>query len=534
MNSFPLSLAAGDILHLWLRPTGEAPAEVRIANTVLSLGASDDFQRIAHVATGAETEASWSEGTEVSVAYAYSPAAPGIRLLHVAPRNRANPHRYQLHLAPPFGWMNDPNGLIEIAGQTHLFYQHYPHALRWNTMHWGHATSANLVDWTHLPVFLHPRPEMLAQDALKGGAFSGTAVATPEGLRVFHTDRQDGRAEQEWQMTALSSDLIEAGPSTPVIDSRPPLPGFGTDLRDPYVFKGPDGLWKMLLGGADAQAALVILYESAALTEGWTYAGILHAEPLDKPVPAECPCLIEVAPGLWTLVFGLVGQQTPVRGKLNPSLCLTGTFDGKSFVETQRRELDFIGDAYAFQTFQHQGRPLGIAWAANWAYVGRGHDFPSCMGFPRRLDWQGELLLPPIEALSALRLEEIAADAPLPPLAELQLRFGAQGFRLELDHPETPVQLTYQDGLLELTGTWARPRARSVRHTVETAEIHALQIFLDIGLIEISVDGGRLNGTKRLDTDKPFTALRLTAPGAETRIWRLRPAHGKEQAHGHR
>ena len=215
-------------------------------------------------------------------------------------------------------------------------------------------------------------------------------------------------------------------------------------------------------------------------------------------------------------------------------LGLTGTFDGKSFVETQRRELDFIGDAYAFQTFQHQGRPLGIAWAANWAYVGRGHDFPSCMGFPRRLDWQGELLLPPIEALSALRLEEIAADAPLPPLAELQLRFGAQGFRLEREHPETPVQLTYQDGLLDLTGTWARPRARSVRHTVETAEIHALQIFLDIGLIEISVDGGRLNGTKRLDTDKPFTALRLTAPGAETRIWRLRPAHGKEQAHGHR
>lgn len=77
--------------------------------------------------------------------------------------------------------MNDPNGLVALDGRVHAFYQHYPSALRWDTMHWGHAVSDNLVDWTHLPVFLHPRPVLLADPSLQGGAFSGSAIALPDG-----------------------------------------------------------------------------------------------------------------------------------------------------------------------------------------------------------------------------------------------------------------------------------------------------------------------------------------------------------------
>ena len=35
------------------------------------------------------------------------------------------------------------------------------------------------------------------------------------------------------------------------------------DFRDPYVFKGPDGRWKMLLGGRDHAAGVILLYETA-------------------------------------------------------------------------------------------------------------------------------------------------------------------------------------------------------------------------------------------------------------------------------
>ena len=34
--------------------------------------------------------------------------------------------RQKLHLEPPRGWMNDPNGLCYFAGQYHVFFQYCP------------------------------------------------------------------------------------------------------------------------------------------------------------------------------------------------------------------------------------------------------------------------------------------------------------------------------------------------------------------------------------------------------------------------
>ncbi|NMC25958.1 MAG: glycoside hydrolase family 32 protein, partial [Serratia sp.] len=56
------------------------------------------------------------------------------------------------HLAPPAGWMNDPNGLIYHQGRYHAFYQHHPFSENWGPMHWGHATSQDMVNWQHQPV----------------------------------------------------------------------------------------------------------------------------------------------------------------------------------------------------------------------------------------------------------------------------------------------------------------------------------------------------------------------------------------------
>jgi sucrose-6-phosphate hydrolase SacC (GH32 family) len=68
----------------------------------------------------------------------------------------SEPFRGQFHFSSQNGWMNDINAPLYFNGQYHLFYQHNPHGLGWDTMHWGHATSTDMVHWQQKPIALEP------------------------------------------------------------------------------------------------------------------------------------------------------------------------------------------------------------------------------------------------------------------------------------------------------------------------------------------------------------------------------------------
>lgn len=551
------NLVAGEALHVFQKPLAAgAPSVVSLevaGGTVIRLDgpASGDFVRSsAEDLSGGPASLFFDDrATAVSLVYAYDPATvatTGIRTLFRTVASDPGSARYKLHLAPPFGWMNDPNGLSQAGGMTHLFYQHYPHRLRWDTMHWGHAATVNGIDWVHQPIFLPPRPELLADDAKVGGAFSGSAIRQPDGsLRIFYTDREDDRTPYwEWQMTAVSDDLVGVGPSKPVIAETPSLPGLGRNFRDPYVFKGPDGRWKMLLGAGTDDAALVLLYETADADAagGWRFAGVLHSEPTNQKLPAECPCMVPLAgegEGLHALIFGMLGSRDEVSRRRNITVARVGRFDGLRFQSISRDELDYGTDCYAFQGIVGEDGPFGISWAANWTDVFKDRDFPSAMTFPRRLVWRdGALSTPPIETVAALRLPEppvpiLAGGGPLPlrdGLAELEIAIGKSGapFRLAFAHPTFGLALNYGGGKLELDfkppGNKATPR-----YFIEGIAPKKLRIFVDVGLIEVYVDDGRWCITKRIDSDAPIGAVSLTAEPdaiASASLRHLRPQGG--------
>ena len=558
MSHITTAVRAGDILDLWVRPARGAAGsrlvlELGQTRQELDAGPTDDFQRqTVRVDADGEARISYDPATtELSLAYAYTPSnvfEEGIRLLFTTDRNHNEGRRFPLHLQPPFGWMNDPNGLFEQGGVTHAFFQHYPHGRRWNTMHWGHAISRNLVDWVHLPIFLHPPAHMLADDKKVGGAFSGSIQPQADGsVRVFFTDRDDDRLPaMEWQMGARSDDLLATGPVETLLSETPPIEGFGKDLRDPYVFRGPDGLWKMLLGGADKSGGLVLLYESEHPegAGGWRFVGPIHAEPCAPTLPVECPCMVPLAgegEGLHVLIFGLIGYRDQPTRRRNLSFALIGRFDGKSFTPMLRQELDFVADAYAFQGFIHaEHGPMGLAWAANWTDFFKDRDFPSAMAFPRRLVWQdGALSTPPVDTVAELRAGELAGDAEalkqgvtLPEgLAEIEIELPAPGapFRLDLDHPTHRLAIVGDGSSLELV--FDPPGSRVVpRYATPTPGLSRLRVFIDVGLIEIYANDGRWTGTKRIDSDDKVTAVRLASgEAASARVHRLRPARALPQ-----
>src|SRR5258708_30285679 len=87
------------------------------------------------------------------------------------------PYRPGFHFSPKEKWMNDPNGMVRYDGVYHLFFQYYPNDIVWGPMHWGHATSKDLVHWQQQPIALYP-------DSL-GYIFSGSAIVDSTNTTGF-------------------------------------------------------------------------------------------------------------------------------------------------------------------------------------------------------------------------------------------------------------------------------------------------------------------------------------------------------------
>ncbi|KAL2852114.1 glycosyl hydrolase [Aspergillus pseudoustus] len=67
------------------------------------------------------------------------------------PQALAEDFRPTYQFVPEQNWMNESKGLIKIGSAWHLFYQHNPTANVWGNLSWGHATSSDLIHWTHEP-----------------------------------------------------------------------------------------------------------------------------------------------------------------------------------------------------------------------------------------------------------------------------------------------------------------------------------------------------------------------------------------------
>lgn len=318
-----------------------------------------------------------------------------------------NPYREQYHFTPPTGWMNDPNGLCYHGGQYHLYYQFYPHAQQWGNMHWGHATSTNLVHWLHRPVFLTPQQELLEDETLAGGAFSGSAVTDGDSLRFFLTRHIAPRACEaamvETQTMLQSPDGFAYGEEVTVIAQREPSHSY--HFRDPKVFVHAGGQF-MVLGSCVDGVPGVVMYAARDWTH-WDYRGAVHlvgkAACEQGCESVECPDLFPLD-GVWVCLAAHM-NRTDEQNRKNPVHYAIGTWNGGELQMEHEGLLDFGGSFYAVQTFEHAGRRIAIGWIADFYAEHRERPGGVCgsMTLPRELHLRsGKLRQTPVREVYSL------------------------------------------------------------------------------------------------------------------------------------
>ncbi|UYN98955.1 MAG: glycoside hydrolase family 32 protein [Devosia sp.] len=293
--------------------------------------------------------------------------------------------RPQVHFSPRRGWMNDPNGMVRVDGIWHLFFQHDPDSTRHGPMHWGHATSTDLVHWSEAPTALYP-------DKL-GTCFSGSALETDAGgIELFYTAHSRTEAGEDHQVQCLvhadrGLDVFTPDPTNPVL----PNPGY-TAFRDPKViWHAPTRRWIMLV----TEGQRVGFYGSDDRRTWRHLSSFGEQHGRHSPGPWECPDLVPLqAPGgetFWVLIVGLnPGGYAPGSG----TQYFVGQFDGTTFRNANPPAtelwLDYGRDYYAAQTFFERGgtwAPTAIAWASNWLYAHQTDTeaFRGVMSLPRQL-----------------------------------------------------------------------------------------------------------------------------------------------------
>ena len=464
-------------------------------------------------------------------------------------------HRPQIHFTPKEKWMNDPNGMVYYKGVYHLFFQYYPDSTVWGPMHWGHATSKDLIHWSEQPIALYP-------DSL-GYIFSGSAVVDVNNTSGFgkngkvpvvaiftHHDPKGAKARRnDFQYQSIAYSLDEGKTWTkyagnPVVKN----PGI-RDFRDPKVTWFEEGKkWIMTLATKDR----VTFYSSPNL-KNWTKESEFGEKIGAHGGVWECPDLISLdykGEKIWVLFVSL-NPGGPNGG--SATQYFTGKFDGKTFTpfQTDTRWVDYGPDNYAGITWANTGkRKIFLGWMSNWQYATSvpTEKWRSAMTIPREL---------------GLQIIDGKYFVTSKPVHELKLLAGASTTSQKIDKLteknitlDGPSQLTIKGDKLEnfsitlsnkagqkvvigydkisnsyyidrtASGKVAFEKGFGAKHTaprLSTNKKFDLTLIIDVASVELFADEGLMAMTEIFFPDEDYTNLAIQS----SEVFKMTLQHSK-------
>jgi sucrose-6-phosphate hydrolase SacC (GH32 family) len=389
-----------------------------------------------------------------------------------------------LHFSPVSGWMNDPNGLVWHDGQYHLYYQSDPtgqrviHGGAGANIGWGHATSPDLVHWTHHPMAL----DFVAEADRMCARYSGSAVTDhrnvsglgtaecPAPLLAFYTNLEFEKHDGEWQPIRQPVHMaysLDGGRRFTPWAGNPVVPKNERKFGDPKVlWHEASQRWIMvnILGMSDG---CIEFYGSDDLLD-WRFLSTFRG-----PYPGrwECPDLFPLTTPsereLWILKFNA------------PRNYVLGEFDGERYTPHGDLPCPNAGPLYAEVTFN--GVPDGRRLLMGWLHEAPDPKRPwvGMQSIPRELSLTETadgpcLVQQPAREILALRQEgrEVARQAEL----------VGEAWEIRLPEGNGDLALILDDGSrIAMSGTDGSPCQVLLDHRVaETSAAGGLHVTTQI------------------------------------------------------
>lgn len=443
--------------------------------------------------------------------------------------------RLAFHLMPPAGWLNDPNGLCQMNGIYHVFFQYSPLRVEGGEQFWGHYTSEDLLHWHYQGIPLMPDHEMD-----QSGVYSGSALVEDGVMHLYYTGNVkepgdfdyilDGREANVVHVS--SADGIHVSEKELILDRRDYPETYSRHIRDPKVWK-ENGVFYMALGGRRKNDwGAVLLYRSAdrqnwKLEREWTTA---------KPMGYmwECPDCFELD-GLRVLSISPQGVKREEFRMQN--IYQQGYFVMSDWnldrVESEFKEWDMGFDFYAPQTFlDESGRRILIGWVGVPDMEAEYHNRPTiekgwqhALTLPREItSHEGMLYQYPVKELEQLRGHRV----PVGDRTSAEVKEGLFDLQLNaLEGKEFSVSLAeelnihYANGVFELSFSGEAGCGRTSRKAlIQTVE--EMRIVADTTLVEVYLNHGEYVFTTRYYPKGKSRSVVIACDGCDGSLWELK------------
>lgn len=269
------------------------------------------------------------------------------------------------HIAPRHGLVNDPNGLCQINGVHHIFYQWFPLGPVHGLKHWYHITTRDFINYDDKGIALNPE-----ENYEEHGCFSGSTFIEDGKVNVFYTGNKivDGVGVQSQCLTTLNLENDKLEKKGVVIE--PNFDYYTNEFRDPIIFKREDS-YNMLIGAQNKKSEGVIALYRGTDINSFKHYGYINLLKEAKGYMIECPNYYE-DDDKGVMIFSPQGIESPDKYTYRNVFSVLYSIgelidlDNIKYRSNVFKELDKGFDFYAPQVYKDENnRRIMIGWLGN-------------------------------------------------------------------------------------------------------------------------------------------------------------------------